>query len=104
MEKLTKSQNYIMEILYNDIKEAKKYDTYEEYVKHTYQLTNKRFQDIELQEQKYKKYWLDKLNNICLNNQVSSNTLKALERKGYIDIIDIDFRRGGVDTIKVIKF
>ena len=102
MEKLTKTQNYIMEILYNDIRNAKRYETYEEYVKHTYQLTNKRLQDIELQEQRYKKYWLDRRDNICLNNQVSINTLKALERKGYIEIINAEY--GGVDTIKVIKF
>lgn len=102
MEKLTNSQNYIMEILYNDIRNAKRYDTYEEYVKHSYELGNKRLQDIELKEQTFKKYWLSNRNNICLNNRVSLNTLKALERKGYIEIIDAEL--GGVDRIKVIKF
>lgn len=100
MKELSKTQKEVLNKIIRDIERAKSHTTYEDYVKANYNGERKYFIDNELENQNYKQYWLDELQNITLTH-CSSSTLKALENKGFIEIIkDAGV---GIDTVRLLK-
>lgn len=81
-----------------DTDHAKNRPDYEELVKWS---TEKYEKDEQYYEEHYKQYWLDaRENNIALTSNVSSSTLRALEKKGLIRIIEDG--RNYVDRVQLI--
>lgn len=98
MKNLTPTQTKVMNHIHKQINQAKAHETYESYVNANY---NKKLDwqiEAELKDQTYKKYWENNLNNIALT-ETSTNTLRALEKKGYIEILKV----GIIDTVKLLK-
>lgn len=99
MEKLSKTQQEIYQKIKNYVKLAKECNTFKEYYikEHCFGSTNesvienetKRFEKYEEELTKdYKNYWLEaREQNIELVN-ANSSTLKSLEKKGLIKIVE----------------
>ena len=116
--KMTKTQEKVLNEIRDSIAYAKKFDNFKDYHIHVqarYCEGKPCYQEIlehytkqwekhgEESEKYYKKYWLDKLNNITLTH-CSSATLRALEREGYIRIIkDSANDRFGIDYVELLK-
>jgi DNA-binding MarR family transcriptional regulator len=98
MKDLTPTQRKLMQEIHQDIANAKAHETYEDYVKANYKNNTPEDIEREIKKQTYKHFWEENLNNIALT-KTSTNTLKALEKKGYIQIIEI----GNIDKVKVLK-
>ena len=105
MNNLTKTQVKIMERAYNDILQAKSHETYEDYLKANYLQKAQWILDIELVKQEQKYSWLENRKNIVYT-YTNSNTLRALEKKGYIKILEdtAGYQSPSYDKVKVIKF
>lgn len=111
MKKLTTAQQQVLDIAHKEIETAKKYKNYPDYYNEVeacsfnplyrdYETVLKR--DGEEFANRYKKYWDLKLKNIVLTH-CSSATLRALEKAGYIRIIeDTANQRYGIDYIEVL--
>ena len=105
MKNLTKTQVKIMERAYKDIYQAKTHQTYEEYLKANYLQKAQWILDIEMEKQEQKDRWLENRKNIVYT-YTNSNTLRALEKKGYIKILEdtAGHQSPSYDKVKVIKF
>ena len=116
MEKLTSVQQKVMDDIKANINLAKQFNDFKEYyieskiglnqgsMTELEEIKARRERQYELycvEELEYRKQlWLDKLQNIT-TVWANSMTLRALERKGYIEII----HDGGskVDTVKLLE-
>ena len=117
MKKLSKTQQEVLNKIINDIEFAKRFNNSKdwyiasecEYAKHTIRYNEL----IEIYTKQYNGYsnetinlfeqsWNDKLNNIA-TTRCNSGTLKALEKAGYIEIIEIMNGTCGVDTVRLLK-
>lgn len=99
MKKLSKTQQELLNHIRKQIEIAKSFDNFKDYwlyeqlidnlgqkdFNELYEIYEKRFIDWDI-EKKYKKYWLDELNNVT-STYTNSRTLQSLERLGYIKII-----------------
>ena len=115
---MTKVQEEVLNKIRDEIAYAKKFDNFKDYHIHNqarYCEGRPNHQEIldhytkqwekhgAESEKYYKKYWLDKLNNITLT-RCSSATLRALEKEGYIRIIkDSANERIGIDFVELLK-
>ena len=115
---MTKAQEKVLNEIRDEIAYAKKFDNFKDYYIHNnarycegrpnheeiLELYTKEWEKHgEEIEKYYKKYWLDKRDNIALTH-CSSATLKVLEREGYIRIIkDSANERYGIDYVELIE-
>ena len=100
MKDLTPRQERDMNRLYKSIAEAKAHDTYESWIR---SWSDERFVEKQI-ERRFMEHTYNNLhNNISLMN-TSHQTLRALEKKGYIKIIEFSGDTGTtVDVVKVLK-
>ena len=116
MEKLTSAQQKVMDDIRGSISFAKQFNDFKEYyieskirlnqgsMTELEEIKARRERQYELQcveELEYRKQlWLDKLQNVT-TAWASSATLRALKKKGYIEIIHDG--RSKVDTVKLLE-
>lgn len=112
MKKLSTTQQKVLDNIEESINFAKQFSNFKDYWiakeigtpgSASYEKLIKTYEEkyISLEiEKTYKKYWLDRLNNITLTI-CSSSTLRALEKAGYIEIINDAGK--DVDTVKLIN-
>ena len=96
MKKLTATMEKVLNKIREDIRIAKSYDNYEDYYNEVEaKYYNERYNNYrkvlerygEAEANSYKKYWENRRKNITLTS-CSSATLRALEERGYIRIIE----------------
>lgn len=113
MAKLSAAQQKVLNEIRKDVAFAKQFDNFKDFwvaQETEYARDSAAYETIKAQyeekyvtcdiEKKYKKYWLNQLNNVTLTI-CSSATLRALEKQGYIEIVkDAGL---GVDTVRLLK-
>ena len=97
--KLTEAQGKALQQIKDYINLAKKCETYKEYCIKENKIEPEIYEIRKEHYESLKKYWIEAKNkNIALTSCVSSSTLKSLEKKGLIKIIE----DGGKYVDKVI--
>ena len=112
MKKLSTTQQKVLNEIKKSINFAKQFSNFKEYwiaqqigipgsasYEKLIKLYEEKYISLEI-EKTYKKFWLDRLNNITLTI-CSSSTLRALEKAGYIEIINDAGK--DVDTVKLVN-
>lgn len=117
MNKLSKTQQEVLNKIISDIEFAKRFNNSKDYYiarECEYAKGTIRYNElIENYTKRYDNYsketkdifeqsWLDGLNNIALT-RCNSGTLKALQKAGYIEVIEIMNGTCGVDTVRLLK-
>jgi hypothetical protein len=100
MKDLTPAQQRDMNKLHKGIAEAKAHDTYESWIR---SWEDPRWVEKQIEKRFLEDTYNDYLNNICLMD-TSHQTLRALERKGYIEVITFSGDTGTrIDKVRVLK-
>jgi hypothetical protein len=121
MKKLSKAQQQVLDDLINTIKVLRKYETYEDFYDNSYWGEQDTFTCGESCNSMYRTSTLAKINGgieqwekkrqdfeNCRNNGISivfakTETLKALEKNGFIKIIRTAEFKGGCEIVQVLK-
>lgn len=105
--KLSKAQAKVIELAKKDIDTARKYDTYDEYLRNENWLVTEGRYSVEEYKRYFpggEKFWNAERNGIA-RTYCNTKTLKKLEEYGLIEIVyDSTGERWGLDEIKVIGY
>lgn len=109
MKKLTPTQQEVMRKLWDEIALARKCKTFEEYYNAYWSKYHggRKFSDAPFTKQFPLEWYVDIWEKLKAGEYLARGThgtMRALERLGYIEIVELDNTRCNIDKVKVIRY